>query len=60
MAPCTQTHPVTGDACTRESDHVQSPDPKEKQHHAVNGVRWPTLHELAPHEGYNDFVPRSL
>src|SRR5271157_1126546 len=53
---CEATHPTTGNVCNRDKDHVQHADPQVKQHVASNGVKWPTLHELDPHEGYNDTV----
>ena len=54
---CTEIHPTTGAACAREAEHVNSPDPQVRQHVADNGVKWPTLHELDPAEGYNVAVP---
>jgi hypothetical protein len=56
MAACDARHPRTGDSCTKALDHVFSRDPQVKQHVALNGVKWPTLHELDPNEGYNDAV----
>jgi hypothetical protein len=56
FVPCAETHPVTGDACSLDVAHVQHSDARVKQHLAKNGSKWPTLHELDPHEGYNDYV----
>jgi hypothetical protein len=53
---CTEKHPRSGDVCELDKDHVQHSDPRVKQHRASNGVKWPSLHELDPHEGYNDVV----
>jgi hypothetical protein len=53
---CTAVHPVTGDVCSKSSVHFFSHNPQVKQHIASNGVKWPSLHELDPAEGYNDFV----
>ncbi len=56
FVPCSETHPSLGVACSRDTAHVQHEDAQVKQHVAANGVKWPSLHELNPHEGYNDFV----
>jgi len=53
---CGAVHPTSGSVCTREDDHTANSDPRVQQHLASNGVKWPTLHELDPHEGYNDAV----
>jgi len=53
---CKAIHPTLGASCTRDKDHVQHGDPQVKQHVASNGVKWPTLHELCPEEGYNTSV----
>jgi hypothetical protein len=57
---CTAPHPKTGTACTKEEGHVNSSDAQERQHAGPNGLRWPTLHELDPHEGYNDYVTHRM
>ncbi len=53
---CTEAHPTTGDVCKLDVAHVQHSDALVKQHKSANGMKWPTLHELDPHEGYNDYV----
>lgn len=57
---CLSNHPTTGDACKLDMDHVHDGDPRVKQHVASNGVKWPTLHEIDPHEGWNGPVPFRL
>jgi hypothetical protein len=58
--PCSETHPTTGDVCSLDRIHVQNSDPKVKQHVAANGIKWPTLHELDPKEGFNVYVTRGV
>lgn len=60
LAVCTHVHPTTGDLCTLNDNHVQDSDPKTQRHLAANGIKWPLLSELAPEEGYNDFVTYRL
>lgn len=55
---CTATHPRTGDQCTKGISHdAETNDPHTRQHEAVNGVKWPTLHQLDPGEGWNGPMP---
>jgi hypothetical protein len=56
MTICGAVHEASGSVCTREENHTADSDPRVQQHLASNGVKWPTLHELDPHEGYNDAV----
>jgi hypothetical protein len=56
FVPCSETHPASGDVCSLDTAHVQHSDARVKQHVAKNGAKWPSLHELDPHEGYNDYV----
>jgi hypothetical protein len=56
LAVCTEAHPITGDVCSLDSNHVQNSDPRVKQHVSKNGMKWPLLSELDPAEGYNDYV----
>jgi len=56
MANCQEKHPQSGDVCSREAAHAQSSDPLVQQHITANGLKWPSLRELAPNEGYNEFV----
>jgi hypothetical protein len=53
---CAEKHPKTNDTCTLPETHTLSSDAREKQHRSINGLKWPTLHELNPNEGFNDFV----
>jgi len=53
---CGVVHPSLGEFCVRDKDHIQHADPQVKQHVASNGVKWPSLHELCPEEGYNTSV----
>jgi hypothetical protein len=53
---CAEKHPNTGDTCSLPHTHTLSSDAPVKQHRAANGVKWPTLHELDPAEGWNDVV----
>jgi len=57
---CMAPHPTTGAPCTKKDGHTSNPDAREKQHTAANGLKWPTLHELDPHEGYNDYVTHRM
>jgi hypothetical protein len=60
LAVCTHVHPTTGDVCALNPNHVQDLDPRVQQHVSERGVKWPSLHELAPEEGYNDYVTRGV
>lgn len=60
FVPCTEAHPTTGDVCKLDTAHVQHSDARVKQHIAINGVKWPSLHELDPAEGYNGAQPFRL
>jgi len=53
---CMAPHPKSGSLCIKEEDHVNSSDPRIQQHVAADGLKWPTLHELDPKEGWNDSV----
>ncbi len=53
---CTEKHPKTGAICTKLSDHVDDLDARVRQHFAFGNLKWPTLHELDPNEGWNDTV----
>jgi hypothetical protein len=57
---CAETHPTTGDVCKLDAVHSQHSDAQVKQHQTATGLKWPTLHELDPHEGYNDYVTRGV
>ena len=60
FVPCTEAHPTTGDVCKLDTAHVQHSDARVKQHQANNGMKWPLLSEIDPHEGYNDYVTYRL
>jgi hypothetical protein len=57
---CAEKHPKTGDTCDLPQTHTASTDPQVKQHRAPNGVKWPSLHELDPAEGYNTYVTHRI
>jgi hypothetical protein len=40
--------------------HQFSPNALIKQHVAANGVKWPSLHELDPNEGWNEILPHKM
>lgn len=53
---CTEVH--HGYPCEKPLGHSdKSNDAATRQHIANEGrLKWPTLHELDPNEGYNDYV----
>lgn len=50
---CDVRHPRTDEMCSKFPGHTADIDPSVQQHEAVSGVKWPTLHELNPSEGFN-------
>lgn len=60
FVPCKEAHPKTGDTCLYDAVHAQHPDPLVKQHQAPNGIKWPSLQELDPKEGYTGPFPYRL
>jgi hypothetical protein len=59
-AACSARHPRTDDRCSLSHEHNSSDDVRDRQHVARNGVRWPHLSELDPHEGFNGPYPARL
>jgi hypothetical protein len=57
--PCMEQHPRTGEGCVKQDDHnIPEKDAPTRQHITADGrLKWPTLHELDPAEGYNVAVP---
>jgi len=53
---CVEAHPTSGDVCSLDVAHIQHSDARVKQHISKNGMKWPLLSEIDPHEGYNDYV----
>lgn len=57
---CGAISTVYGVTCVKPSSHASSHNPQEKQHVASNGVKWPSLAELDPNEGFNVFVTHRM
>jgi hypothetical protein len=55
---CGSPHPKTGALCIKEEGHINDQDARVQQHLAAGNLKWPTLHELDPNEGFNDYVTR--
>jgi len=57
---CQESHPNTGEPCSKHVFHNDSEDVRRRQHATKNGLKWPHLAVLDPAEGYNGPMPRYL